>query len=65
MLFGAIKNPIFAYNFEIPMRKIVGFFVLLLSLNACDDGDLTFESFEIKTKAKSKILTIEVPMRYN
>jgi hypothetical protein len=46
MLFGAIKNPIFAYNFEIPMRKIVGFFVLLLSLNACDDGDFNIESFD-------------------
>ncbi|WP_164975443.1 hypothetical protein [Flavobacterium piscinae] len=46
MLFGAIKNPIFAYNFDIPMRKIVGFFVLLFSLNACDDGDFTIESFD-------------------
>lgn len=46
MLFSEIKNPIFAYNFDISMKKIVGFFVLLLSLNACDDGDFNIESFD-------------------
>ena len=46
MLFSEIKNPIFAYNFDTHMKKIVGFFVLLLSLNACDDGDFNIESFD-------------------
>lgn len=46
MLFRAIKNPIFVYNFEICMRKIIVFFGLLLLLNACDDGDFTIESFD-------------------
>ncbi|WP_112086556.1 hypothetical protein [Flavobacterium lacus] len=31
------------------MKKILGFFVLLLSLNACDDGDFNIESFDFTT----------------
>jgi hypothetical protein len=46
MLFSEIKNPIFAYNFEILMKKIVGLILLLFSLNACDDGDFNIESFD-------------------
>jgi len=49
MLFREIKNPIFVYYFDTLMKKILGFFVLLLSLNACDDGDFNIESFDFTT----------------
>lgn len=51
MLFGEIKNPIFVYYFEIDMKKLVGLFVLLFCLNACDDGDFTIESFDFANAA--------------
>ncbi len=46
MLFVEIKSSIFAYYFDLFMKKIVGLIVLLFSLNACDDGDFNIESFD-------------------
>jgi hypothetical protein len=46
MLYSELKNPIFAYNFDVFMKKLVGLLVLLFSFNACDDGDFNIESFD-------------------
>lgn len=66
------ENQTITYDIKIPSN---GIYIFLIegeieidnqTINERDAfGIIDFESFEIKTKAKSKILTIEVPMRYN
>ena len=51
MLCKAIKNIIFAKN--IFMKKILALF-LLLTLAACDDGDMSFDTFNFGNSAPSR-----------
>jgi Pirin-related protein len=66
------ENQTITYDIKIPSN---GIYIFLIegeieidnqTINERDAfGIIDFESFQIKTKAKSKILAIEVPMRYN
>jgi hypothetical protein len=43
--FNSIKN-LFLLKISIPMKRILGLLVVVLFLNACDDGDLTVDTID-------------------
>jgi hypothetical protein len=47
-----IKKTIFALN-SIEMKKYIGFLICLFVLSACDDGDMTFDSFDFSEVASA------------